>query len=148
MTNKAYIQKKRGVEPCCPFHDVKAFALPCLSKRATSKAPRRCIYINQPFQLHPRRNTVAVIYNTPREASTVTLFLTNSLGFAKFLHRQNQSVQVNALYICMTIPSFPVDKQEQCRMTMQSYEIIWISQRKISIYPISLSYTLLCIRLF
>ena len=31
---------KENVEPVCrPFHDVKALALPCLSKRATPKAP-------------------------------------------------------------------------------------------------------------
>ena len=49
------------------------------------------------------------VYNTPREAFTVALFLTNSLEFAKFLHRQNQSVQVNAfyVYVCPTHPYLP-----------------------------------------
>lgn len=36
---------KRNVEPYVrPFHGLKALALPYLSKRATSKAPRRYTY--------------------------------------------------------------------------------------------------------
>ena len=44
------------------------------------------------------------VYNTPWEAFTAALFLTNSLEVAKFLHRQNQSVQVNAFYVCVRLP--------------------------------------------
>ena len=32
-------------QSCHSFHSVKAFALPCQSKRATPKAPRLCTYI-------------------------------------------------------------------------------------------------------
>ena len=38
---------KRGASPL-PVPRVKAFALPCKSKRATLKAPRRCKYIIRP----------------------------------------------------------------------------------------------------
>ena len=119
---------KRGAEPCCSFHDVKAFALPCLSKRATSKAPRRCMYISYPYPLHPRRDAMRAVYNTPREAFTVALFLTNSLEVAKFLHRQNQSVKVNAfyVYVCPTQPFLPI-KQYRREGTLQIYGFICIS---------------------
>ena len=54
---------------------------------------------------------MAVVYNTPRKASTVALLLTNCLEVAKFLHRQNQSVQVNAVYI-YAHPSLPTPIRE------------------------------------
>lgn len=49
---------------------------------------------------------MVVVYNTPRKAFTAALLLTNCLEVAKFLHRQNQSVQVNAFYI-YAHPSLP-----------------------------------------
>ena len=42
---------KRGASPL-PVPRVKAFALPCKSKRATLKAPRKCIY-NHPTRYNP-----------------------------------------------------------------------------------------------
>ncbi len=50
------------------------------------------------------------VYNTPREAFTAALFLTNCLELARFLNRQNQSVQVNAfyVYVCPTQPYLPL----------------------------------------
>lgn len=42
----------KNVEPTShSFHSVKAFALPCQSKRATPKAPRQCMYILPPSSL-------------------------------------------------------------------------------------------------
>ena len=40
-----YIHKKTWSQFCRSFHAVKALALPSMSKRATLKAPRRCVYI-------------------------------------------------------------------------------------------------------
>lgn len=38
--NAYYIHTIKNVEPtCCSFHILKAFALPCSSKRATTEAP-------------------------------------------------------------------------------------------------------------
>ncbi len=44
--NAYYIHTIKNVEPVCrPFHILKAFALPCSSKRATTEAPRGCVSI-------------------------------------------------------------------------------------------------------
>ena len=34
-----YYWFKRGAEPCCPFHDVKAFALPQLVETSNVESP-------------------------------------------------------------------------------------------------------------
>ena len=78
-----HIDKKRTwSQPLCSFHDVKAFALPCLSKRATPKAPRM-MYVNN---LHETplvtmcQAAIMLIYvlYIPRGV-LVALFLTDSL---------------------------------------------------------------------
>lgn len=44
--NAYYIHTIKNVEPTCrSFHILKAFALPCSSKRATTEAPRGCVSI-------------------------------------------------------------------------------------------------------
>ena len=69
-----YIHKK-NVEPVChSFHDRKAFALPGLSKRATPKAPRRCLYIIRPSYLIINKIQLEHTYKTPLERSRCFVF--------------------------------------------------------------------------
>ncbi len=61
------IKKETWSQSCHSFHDSKAFALPCKSKRATLKAPRMCIYEIPafiPWQLITKQNG-RNRYNTP-----------------------------------------------------------------------------------
>ncbi len=39
-----YREKETWSQSCCPFHDVKVFALPCLSKRATQNPTPMYMY--------------------------------------------------------------------------------------------------------
>ena len=95
-------KKKRGASPL-PVPRVKAFALPCKSKRATLKAPRRCKYIIRPnascvkngvwrHQVHG--------YNTPLGAFPLLCFWL-TVWSCEVLTRQNQSVS-NAFYVYMS----------------------------------------------
>ena len=45
-----HTKEKRGASPL-PVPRVKAFALPCKSKRATLKAPRRCFVFDLQFEV-------------------------------------------------------------------------------------------------
>ena len=44
IDNVSIHKKERGASSCRSFHILKAFALPCSSKRATRISPTRCIY--------------------------------------------------------------------------------------------------------
>ena len=73
------IEHKKSVEPVChSFHDLKAFALPGKSKRATLKAPRQCTKLyNPPFapiwiriqwehiKTHPMRRSRCFVLDLP-----------------------------------------------------------------------------------
>ena len=84
-TNKKisiHIKKERGDFSICPFHDVKALALPCQSETSnadtTPKAPRQCKYIESTLDNEQwnRPKPMRAVYNTPHEAFFVALFLT------------------------------------------------------------------------
>ena len=97
------------MEPaCCSFHVVKALALPCLSKRAMPKAPRRCKYIIHPpyqrTQIRPKPKRA--VYNTPHRASPL-LCSWQTVELARFLLRQNQSVSYAFIYVYVS-PPYPI----------------------------------------
>ena len=48
------------------------------------------------------------IYNTPYGALCIILFFDLQLNFAKFINRQNQSVQKTPYTICMSAQPLPI----------------------------------------
>ena len=117
-------KKKRGAV-CYSFHVVKAFALPCLSKRATPKAPRWC-YIN-PFSATATGNTmsngfVAIVHQRGESMLYIIIpwgvpccfVLDKQFEVAKFLRRQNQSVQLRLLCICLPTTITPQGFRHWC----------------------------------
>ena len=95
--------KKRGSQSCYSSHCVQALALPCQSKRATSKAPRH-VYLTNISARHTKYHEPTKVYNTPDWGVPVAQFLTNSFEFARFIHSQNQSVQVRLICIYVLYP--------------------------------------------
>ena len=91
----------KNVEPVlCPVHILKALALPCLSNRATLKAPRRCIYHSPPC--------VDGYNNYTSRGVPVALVLTSSLNL-----RDSQNVKPKAFRkrLCMYVSRPPVITQ-------------------------------------
>ena len=110
----AYIIKTWS-QPACSFHCIKALALPEMSKRATLKAPRRCIYIVHPAIHYIYKVTWHHLYNdgrmylieTSKGAFPLLCFWHFDNEFARFLYSQNQSVQLRLLYVCVSPPLSP-----------------------------------------
>jgi hypothetical protein len=89
-----YTQK--NVEPVlCPVHILKALASPCLSNRATLKAPRD-VYTIIPSLL------MDIIFYTPKGRSRC-FGLDKQFEFARFSECQTQSVQKTP-FVCMRYP--------------------------------------------
>ena len=86
----------------CPFHCIKAFALPCLSKRATLKAPR-CVFICPcKIQLWKSQPYIVAYKDTPWDVS-VALFLTSSLKL-RSSYTVKTKASSNAFNICVSVP--------------------------------------------
>ena len=71
MFYKRIVYIHESVEPVLsPVPLVKAFALPCSSKRATPKAPRQCKNIESTLdnKQYNRPKPMRAVYNTPHEA--------------------------------------------------------------------------------
>ena len=90
-----HTDKETWSQSCHSFHAVKALALPNMSKRATLKTPRRCKYINT------LRFRTILLYKSyqgsiqyTHRAFFVALFFDILFELARFLLRQNQSVQI------------------------------------------------------
>lgn len=93
---------KRGNCTCCSSHTLKALALPCSSKRATPKAPRQCKYTIRPLgNKRPNRLKPIRLYRIHLMRRSRCFVFDNQLEVAKFLRRQNQSVQLRPfMYTC------------------------------------------------
>ena len=100
-----HIHKKRGASLSL-VPRVKAFALPGLSKRATPKAPRRWLYIDILIISGIATQRTQGAYSTPHRGVPVALFLTIH-RVCEVLTRQNQSVQLRLLCICV-YPTYPI----------------------------------------
>ena len=89
---------KTWSQSCHSFHAVNALESPKLSKRATLKAPRLCTYIESTLdnERQNRSKPIRAVYNTPHEASRCFV-LDNFARTARFLLRQNQSVQLRLI---------------------------------------------------
>lgn len=94
---------KRGANSCCPFHDVKALALPCLSKRATSKAPRRCMIIQPTCASNFKKlNTIGAPIIHPRGIHRCFVF-DRQFGICEILTSSKPKRSVNA-FLCICLP--------------------------------------------
>ena len=105
----SHTEKKRGASSCRSFHNVKAFALPCSSKRATRISPTRCIY-TQWHSLTIGYNCGCTVINEAYICIHLTRGISRCFVFneqfevAKFLHCQNQSVQKTPFSVCSSLP--------------------------------------------
>ena len=69
----------------------------------TPKAPRQCKYIESTIdnERQNRSKPMRTVYNTPHETFPLLCF-DNQFEVAKFLWRQNQSVQLRLIpYVCL-----------------------------------------------
>lgn len=85
------------------------------------------MYIRHPYPSRIPCGNEWRLYIIHLGAFTVALFLTNCFEVAKFLHRQNQSVQVNAFYV-YAHPRLAVRRQSRHGRTLQIYDFIFVSQ--------------------
>ena len=102
--------QKTWSRSCCSFHDRKAFALPGLSKRATLKAPRMCIYNSIPlisWHTNVKRKNGRNRYNTPHEAFPLLCFWL-TVEVAKFSNRQNQSARYAFVIMYVSARFYPL----------------------------------------
>ena len=94
---------EKSVEPVLSLVPrIWALALPCLSKRATLKAPRRCILSHHDmghFCQKPMR-----AYNTPRRASPLLCFW-QTVELARFRYVKTKAYSY-AFYVCTSTHSF------------------------------------------
>ena len=106
LINGCYIYMKTWSQSCHSFHAVNALESPKLSKRTTPKAPRLCTYIGSSLDQRTTESSEAnkgcIQYTS--WGVPVALFLTTFARTARFLHCQNQSVQLRliCIYVCPT----------------------------------------------
>lgn len=112
--------KKTWSQSCCPFHEVKALALPSQSKRATQKAPRR-MYIGTAVTSSVLTGHTAIwthfrlSINTPRGVP-VALFLTDCLNlrdsyFVKTKALQKTPMSMMSFHLSQDMP--PLNGEHQ-----------------------------------
>ena len=119
------IQKERGASSCHSFHNVKAFALPSQSKRATRISPTKGLYTTMLAD-----NWVLLWLYIINEAY-ICIHLTRGISrcfvldwlfeVAKFLHCQNQSVRKRLLYVWTILFTRPLLCTELSMIKTQQY---------------------------
>ena len=96
---------KTWSQSCHSFHAVNALESPKLSKRATPKAPRLCTYIESTLDNERQNRSKPIrLYTIHLMRRSRWLVLDNFTRTARFLLRQNQSVQLRliCIYVCPT----------------------------------------------
>ena len=114
---------------------VEAFALPCQPKRATLKAPRKCIYRLFHKIQSTHRNGHSILkgmYIIHPRGVPVALFLTNSLNLRSSNTSKPKRTVTPFMYMCL--PKHPTHKGFQQGLDYAKIIIVLVSTNFLTIF--------------
>ena len=132
--NHPYTKKKRGASLSL-VPRVEAFALPYQSKRATLKAPRKCIYRLFHKIQSTHRNGHSILkgmYIIHPRGVPVALFLTNSLNLRSSNTSKPKRTVTPFMYMCL--PKHPTHKGFQQGLDYAKIIIVLVSTNFLTIF--------------
>lgn len=103
----------------------KGLRIAQLVETSNAESPTLMYVYKTPLPIAFPRELMETEYKYTLGAFTVALFLTNCLEVAKFLHRQNQSVQANAFYVYVH-PLYLLSNSAIMRERYKYMNLFWI----------------------